>query len=166
MFFSGGLIPTYMLVSSGAVGFWYIVLVRTFYQNSIPLSIKEASIIDGCSYTRMFFNIILPLSKPIIAVMVLYYGVAQWNSWFNSYIYISDENLFPLQLILRRILIINEINEDMLSEEMIEAINKRIEIASLIKYAVIIVSTLPIIMVYPFLQKYFVKGIMVGALKG
>lgn len=179
MYFSGGLIPTYLIIRSlgmrntawaqiipGALAFWYIVIVRTFYQTGIPDGIKEAAIIDGCSYTKLFFSIVMPLSKPIIAVMALYYGVAQWNSWFNAMIFISKESLYPLQLILRRILIINEIDNVMLDMGQIEAMQKQIEIAALIKYAVIIVSTLPIIVIYPFLQKYFVKGIMVGALKG
>ncbi|NSW90556.1 MAG: carbohydrate ABC transporter permease [Firmicutes bacterium] len=179
MYFSGGLIPTYLIVKGlglrntpfaqiipGALGFWYIVIVRTYYQNSIPSSIKEAATIDGCSYTGLFTTIILPLSKPIIAVMALYYGVGQWNSWFNALIYISKESLFPLQLILRKILILNEINNQMLDMGQIEAITKQIEISALIKYAVIIVAALPVIIIYPFLQKYFVKGIMIGALKG
>lgn len=180
MFFSGGLIPTYMVVKSlgmrntifaqillGAVSFMNIVIVRTFYQTSIPEELQEAAQIDGCSNTKLFISIILPLAKPIIAVMALFYGVGQWNSYFNALIYISDRNLFPLQMILREILIINEIDmEMMMTEGEMEAINKRVELATLLKYSVIIVSTLPVIAAYPFLQKYFVRGIMVGAIKG
>ncbi|HHV97227.1 MAG TPA: carbohydrate ABC transporter permease [Clostridiaceae bacterium] len=180
MFFSGGLIPTYMVIKSlgirntiwaqiipGAVSFMNIVVVRTFYQTSIPDSLQEAAAIDGCSIFRLFLTIILPLAKPIIAVMGLFYGVAQWNSYFKALIYISDRKLFPLQLILREILIINQIDMNMLmTEGELEVIHKRVEIATLLKYAVIVVSTLPVIAAYPFLQKYFVKGIMVGAIKG
>ena len=180
MFFSGGLIPTYMVVKSlgmrntvfaqillGAVSFMNIVIVRTFYQTSIPEELMEAARIDGCSNTKLFTSIVLPLAKPIIAVMALFYGVAQWNSYFNALIYLSDRDLFPLQLILREILIVNEIDMEMLmTEGEMEAIHKKVEIAALLKYSVMVVSTLPIIIVYPFLQKYFVEGIMVGAIKG
>lgn len=180
MFFSGGLIPTFMLLSDlglrntalaqilpGAAGFWYIVVVRTYYQSSIPEELKESAMMDGCSNTRLFISIVLPLSKPIIAVMALFYGVSQWNSYFNALIYISNRDLFPLQLILREILIINQIDMSLLSTEgELEALTKRVELATLLKYAAIIVSTLPVIIVYPFLQKYFVKGILVGAVKG
>jgi len=180
MFFSGGLIPTYMVIKGlgmrntvwaqiipGAVSFMNIVVVRTFYQTSIPDSLQEAASIDGCSIFRLFMTIILPLSKPIIAVMGLFYGVAQWNSYFKALIYISDRKLFPLQLILREILIVNQIDMNMLmTEGELEAIHKRVELATLLKYGVIVVSTLPVIAAYPFLQKYFVKGVMVGAIKG
>ncbi len=180
MFFSGGLIPTYMVVKAlgmgntifaqiipGCVGFWYIVVVRTFYQTSIPDELTEAAIIDGCSPAKVFFRVMLPLSKPIIAVMALFYGVGQWNSYFNALIYISDRRIFPMQLFLREILIINEIDLEMLMDDgQLEAIEKQVEMAALLKYSVIIVSTLPVIMIYPFLQRYFIKGIMVGAIKG
>jgi len=180
IFFSGGLIPTYMIIKGlgmrntvfaqilpGAVSFMNIVVVRTFYQTSIPDSLQEAASIDGCSIFRLFTTIILPLAKPIIAVMGLFYGVAQWNSYFKALIYISNRNIFPLQLILREILIVNQINMDLLMNEgEIEAIHKRVELATLLKYSVIVVSTLPVIVAYPFLQKYFVKGVMIGAIKG
>jgi len=147
MFFSGGLIPTYMVIKSlgirntiwaqiipGAVSFMNIVVVRTFYQTSIPDSLQEAAAIDGCSIFRLFLTIILPLAKPIIAVMGLFYGVAQWNSYFKALIYISDRKLFPLQLILREILIINQIDMNMLmTEGELEVIHKRVEIATLLK---------------------------------
>ncbi|HOJ10262.1 MAG TPA: carbohydrate ABC transporter permease [Clostridiales bacterium] len=180
MFFSGGLIPTYMVIKSlgmrntvfaqllpGAVSFMNIIVVRTFYQTSIPDSLQEAASIDGCSIFRLFVSIILPLSKPIIAVMGLFYGVAQWNSYFKALIYISDRKIFPLQLILREILVVNQINMDLLMNEgELEVIHKRVELATLLKYSVIVVSTLPVIAAYPFLQKYFIKGVMVGAIKG
>lgn len=180
MFFSGGLIPTYMLISNiglkntvfvqilmGAGSFFNIVVARTFYQTTIPVELQESALIDGCSNFKLFYSIILPLSKPIIAVIALYCGVAQWNSFFTALIYISDRKLFPLQLILREILVVNQINMQMLQDEgAAEYMQKRIELAALLKYALIIVASLPVIIVYPFLQKYFVKGMMIGALKG
>ncbi|NSW90999.1 MAG: carbohydrate ABC transporter permease [Firmicutes bacterium] len=181
MFFSGGLIPYYLVVKTlglvntiwaqtllGAVGFWNIVIVRTFYQKSIPAELKEAAFIDGCSNAGMFIKIILPLSKPIIAVIGLYAAVGQWNSFFNALIFITDRKLYTLQLILREILILNEVkfSQIMLGAESEIQLQKRAEVAALIKYSVMIVSTLPIIMAYPFVQKYFTKGVMVGSLKG
>jgi putative aldouronate transport system permease protein len=180
MFFSGGLVPTYMLVRSlgmrntiwsqivpGAAEFWYIVIVRTYYQTSIPGEIVEAAIIDGASWTKMFTRVILPLCTPIIAVMALFYGVDKWNSYFNALIYLSDRALYPLQLILREILVTNQIKGDTLGDEMLKlTMWKQMQFVSLIKYAVIVVSTAPIIAVYPFLQRYFIKGILVGAIKG
>jgi len=180
MFFSGGLIPTYMVVKAlgmrntvfaqiipGAVGFWYIVVVRTFYQTSVPEELIEAATMDGCTTFGVFGRVVLPLSKPIIAVMALFYGVHQWNSYFNALIYLSNRSIFPLQLFLREILIIGEISLEMMMDDgQIEAIEKQVEMAALLKYAVIIVSTLPIILVYPFLQRFFVKGILIGAIKG
>ena len=179
MFFSGGLIPTYMTVKAlgmrdtiwaqiipNALAFWYIVIVRTFYQG-IPQELLEAAKIDGCSNTKQFTRILLPLSKPIIAVMALFYGVEQWNSFFSALIYISKQGLMPLQVILRQILIVNQIDKSVVMDEANRMlISQQHQIVSLIKYAAIIVSTLPIIMIYPFLQKYFVGGIMVGAIKG
>jgi len=181
MFFSGGLIPYYMVVRDlhlvntamsqiflGAVGFWYIVIARTFIQKAIPNELKEAAFIDGCSHIRMFTRIILPLSKPIIAVIALYSAVALWNGFFNALIFVTDRKLYPLQLILREILVLNQIDfkKMPLGAESELMMKNKAEAASLIKYAVIIVSTLPIIMVYPFLQKYFVQGVMIGSLKG
>lgn len=180
MFFSGGLIPTYLIVRAlgirntifaqilpGAAGFWYIVVARTYFQTSIPDELQEAAMIDGCSNMVLFARIILPLSKPIIAVMGLFYGVAQWNNYFRALIYISNRNLYPLQFILREILIVSQISMDMLMEEgEMQSMQKQLELAALLKYAVIIVASLPVILIYPFLQKYFVKGIMIGALKG
>lgn len=180
MFFSGGLIPTYMVIKKlkmlntlwvmiipSAVGVWNIIIVRTYYNSTVPMELQEAALIDGCSNIRLFIRVILPLSKPIIAVMALFYGVGQWNSYFSALIYLSKAERFPLQLILRDILIVNEFSVEMLkTAEQAEDLAKKAEVAGVIKYALIIVSTLPIILIYPFLQKYFVKGIMVGALKG
>jgi len=180
MFFGGGLIPTYLLYSNlgmrntiwamlipGLAGMWNIIISRTYFQNSIPGELKEAAEMDGCTNMRLFAQIILPLSAPIIAVMALFYGVGHWNSFFNALIYLSDKKLFPLQLILREILVQNVMSAQMMtSGEDLDLMAKQAKIADMIKYAVIIVSTLPVLAAYPFIQKYFVQGIMVGAIKG
>ncbi|MDF2926902.1 MAG: sugar transporter permease [Paenibacillaceae bacterium] len=180
MFFSGGLIPTYLVVKNlhlvdtiwvmllpGATSMWNIVLSRTFFQSNIPHELQEAAVMDGCSNWRLFFAIVLPLSAPIIAVMALFFGVAHWNSFFSALIYLSDRGKYPLQLILREILVQQQVASDMMSNGSdMESMAAQARIAEVVKYAVIIVSTLPIIAVYPFLQRYFVQGIMVGAIKG
>jgi putative aldouronate transport system permease protein len=180
MFFSGGLIPTYLLIKGlgmrdtiwamlipGAASMYNIIISRTYFQSNIPGELQEAAEIDGCTNFRLFFTIVLPLSAPIIAVMALFYGVGHWNSYFTALIYITNKKLFPLQLILREILVMNQISMDMLhTGEEIDTIVKQAKIADIIKYAVIIVSTLPILAIYPLIQRYFVQGIMIGALKG
>ncbi len=179
MFFSGGIVPTYMLVRAlgmrntiwsqivpGAAEFWYIVIVRTYYQTSIPGELVEAATIDGASWTGTFMRIILPLCTPIIAVMALFYGVDRWNSYFSALIYLSTRALYPLQLILREILVTNTIRDAGGDELLRLTMTKQLEFVRLIKYGVIVVSTLPVILVYPFLQRYFIRGIMVGAIKG
>jgi len=181
MFFSGGLIPTYLVVRDlglidtiwamvlpNAAAVWNIVIARVFFQTSIPKELEEAAIIDGCSNFKMFIKIILPLSAPIIAVMALFYGVGHWNGYFNALIYISDKEMFPLQLVLREILVLQEMaaQNTNLSSSMAQALHSKQQLASVIKYGVMIVSVLPIIIVYPFLQRYFVKGVMIGSLKG
>ncbi|UOQ91890.1 carbohydrate ABC transporter permease [Halobacillus shinanisalinarum] len=176
MFFSGGLIPTYLLVKGlglvntiwamvlpNAAAIWNIIICRVFFQVSIPKELEEAAIMDGCSTTKMFFKIIIPLSTPIIAVMALFYGVGHWNNYFNALIYLSDQNLYPLQLVLRQILVLQEMSSGTAGAT---AMANKAELAAIIKYAVMIVSTLPIIIVYPFLQRFFVKGVMIGSLKG
>lgn len=181
MFFSGGLIPTYLVVKSlglidtiwamvlpNAAAVWNIVIARVFFQSTIPKELEEAAIIDGASNFKMFFKIILPLSMPIIAVMGLFYGVGHWNGYFNALIYLSDKELFPLQLVLREILVLQEMasqNTDV-TGSMAEAMHSKQQLAAVIKYGVMIVSTLPIIIIYPFLQRFFVKGVMIGSLKG
>ncbi|WP_194165512.1 carbohydrate ABC transporter permease [Oceanobacillus sp. CFH 90083] len=181
MFFSGGLIPTYLVVKSlglidtiwamvlpNAAAVWNIVIARVFFQSTIPKELEEAAIIDGASNFKIFFKIILPLSMPIIAVMGLFYGVGHWNGYFNALIYLSDKELFPLQLVLREILVLQEMssqNTDV-TGSMAEAMHSKQQLAAVIKYGVMIVSTLPIIIVYPFLQRFFVKGVMIGSLKG
>ncbi|MCJ7840607.1 carbohydrate ABC transporter permease [Lederbergia sp. NSJ-179] len=182
MFFSGGLIPTYLVVKNlglidtvwamvlpNAAAVWNIIVARVFFQTSIPKELEEAAIIDGCTNFKMFVKIILPLSAPIIAVMALFYGVGHWNGYFNALIYLSDKKLYPLQLVLREILVLQEMSSQAttnISSSLAEAMNNKQQLAAVIKYGVMIVSTLPIIIVYPFLQRYFVKGVMIGSLKG
>ncbi|MFC5652339.1 carbohydrate ABC transporter permease [Paenibacillus solisilvae] len=182
MFFGGGLVPTYLLVKDmgmvntiwaiilpSAASIYNIIVTRTFFVSSIPRELEEAAQIDGASTTRMFFTIIIPLSMPIIAVMALFYGVAQWNSYFSALIYLNDEAKYPLQIILRQILVLQEMSAQAggtVDASTASALNNKAEIAALVKYAVIIVSTLPIIVIYPFLQRYFVQGVMIGSVKG
>ena len=177
MFFSGGLIPTYLLVKDlgimnsmwalilpGAVSVWNIIIMRTYFQTSIPNEIYESAIIDGCDDFQVLLRIVLPLSIPIIAVMILFYAVGHWNSYFNALIYLSDREKYPLQLFLREILIKSEV--DQMAGSMNVSTENYLMEAEAIKYAIVIVSNLPVLMLYPFLQKYFVKGIMVGSIKG
>ncbi|GAA0316761.1 MULTISPECIES: carbohydrate ABC transporter permease [Oceanobacillus] len=181
MFFSGGLIPTYLVVRDlglidtiwamvlpNAASVWNIVIARVFFQSTIPRGLEEAATIDGASNFKLFFKIILPLSAPIIAVMALFYGVGHWNGYFNALIYISDRELFPLQLVLREILVLQDMssNNTNMTGEAAQLIHSNQQLAAVIKYGVMIVSSLPVIIVYPFLQKYFVKGVMIGSLKG
>ncbi|KOY16748.1 carbohydrate ABC transporter permease [Paenibacillus xylanivorans] len=177
MFFSGGLIPTYMLIKNlgmlntlwvmiipNAVSIWNIIIMRTFFQQSIPNELHEAATIDGCSNIQILTRIILPLSMPIIAVTILFYAVGHWNAFFNAMLYLSDKNKFPLQLILREILIQGQTN-DMVKMSTESAIKQQREVEG-IKYAVLVVANIPVLMLYPFLQRYFVKGVMIGAIKG
>lgn len=174
MFFGGGMIPTYLLVKRlnllnsmwslilpGAVSTWNMIIMRTFFQNSIPMELQEAAFIDGANDISVFWRIIIPLSTPIIAVMVLFYGVGYWNSWFSALLYISDRSKYPLQIILREILI-QSTTENMSGG----AITDQEMIGEGIKYATMVVATVPIMCLYPFLQRYFVKGVMIGAIKG
>lgn len=184
MFFSGGMVPSYLLVSSlklrntlwamilpGAVSVYNLILVRTYFMRSIPDGITDAARIDGCSDFLLFGKIMIPLSAPIIATMALFYGVGHWNQFFSALLYISDPELYPLQLVLRNLLLAgNTAMTDMIQSgaggmdpQYIADLMQR---AELLKYAVIIVSTIPVLAAYPFLQKYFVKGIMAGSLKG
>ncbi|WP_136605338.1 carbohydrate ABC transporter permease [Paenibacillus dokdonensis] len=175
MFFGGGLIPSYLLVKNlglldtmwaliipGAIATYNLIVMRTYFQTSIPWELQEAAHIDGCSNWRLLLNIILPLSKPILAVMVLFYAVGHWNSYFNSLIYIRNEARYPLQLVLREILLISQ-------SEAVDAnvgLENKVLLAESIKYAVIMISSLPILIMYPFVQRHFVKGVMIGSIKG
>lgn len=179
MFFNGGLIPTYLLVRNlgllnsvwvmvlpAAASVWNLIVTRTFFQSSIPKELEEAAEIDGCSYLRLFISVVLPISKPIIAVMALFYGVGHWNQYFSALIYLSNRDLYPLQLILREILVMNEMSAMMSYSDDFEALAEQARIADMIKYAVMIVSALPLLIVYPFIQKFFVQGVLIGSLKG
>lgn len=175
MFISGGLVPIYLTVKGVGLlnSFWVmiipfavssynIIVARTFFNNSIPEGLWEAAQIDGCGTLRYFFSIVLPLSKAILAVIGLWTAVGIWNSWFNALIYLSDESLQPLQLVLRRILISNQ---SLLGQASGSLASELRALADMMKYAAIVVSTAPIMMLYPFLQKYFNQGVMIGALK-
>lgn len=182
MFFGGGLVPSYLLVKQlgmidtmwaivipSAASIWNIIVSRTFFQSSIPKELQEAAQIDGCTNMRLFVKIILPLSMPIIAVMALFYGVGNWNSYFSALIYLNDSAKYPLQLVLRQILVLQEMSATgggAIDASTAAAMNSKAEIAALVKYAVIIVATVPIIAIYPFLQRYFVQGVMIGSVKG
>lgn len=176
MFFNGGLVPTYMTISSlglistktiliifVAVNTYNLIIARTFIQNSIPEELYEAATLDGCSHFQYFFKVVIPLSKAVISVLLLYYAVFHWNDYFNALIYNSDSDNAPLQIVLREILLLNQA---------FASGNGGVQggygqsSADQVKYAVIIVSTLPVLCVYPFIQKYFEKGVMIGAVKG
>ncbi|MFA1737345.1 carbohydrate ABC transporter permease [Lysinibacillus fusiformis] len=176
MFFSGGLIPTYLLIRDlgmintfwvmiipNAVAVWNIIIMRTFFQ-SIPYELEESAMIDGAGNFRILWSIVLPLSLPVMAVMVLFYAVGHWNSYFQALIYLQDQDKFPLQLILRQILIQGQA-DDMIKATSESFLAQKLSVEGL-KYAVLIVANLPMLMLYPFLQRYFVKGVMIGSLKG
>ena len=176
MFFGGGLIPTFLLVKGLkmldtvwamvlpiAVNVQNFIITRTFIQNNIMGELKEAAFLDGSSHTTFLIKIVLPLSKAIIAVMALYYGVDHWNSYFNAMIYLSDRDKFPLQLILREILLASQnVDNAGASPEMVA---KQLRLADSLKYSTIIVASIPALIAYPFVQKFFVKGVMIGAVK-
>ncbi|MDF2538026.1 MAG: sugar transporter permease [Herbinix sp.] len=176
MFFSGGIIPTYMVVSKlnlidsfwamilpSAMGVWNVILMKTYIQSSIPLEIFESASIDGCSDWKYFINMVIPLSKPIIAVMILLYAVGKWNDFFSALLYLNDTAKSPLQLILRNVLVTNDSSGMVmrLEEQM-----SRQELKTLMQYSLVVVSSLPVMLLYPFIQRYFVKGIMMGSIKG
>lgn len=176
MFFGGGLIPTYLLISDlnmldtiwaiilpNAFNVWNMILARTYYQ-SIPAELREASAVDGASEVLHYFKVLLPVCKPIIAVLALYQFVGMWNSYFDPMIYLSNADMQPLQLVLRSILIQNTPEPGMIAD--ITSMAELAKIAELLKYSTIVVSSLPLLVMYPFFQKYFDKGIMVGSVKG
>ena len=177
MIFGGGLIPSYLLnkdlglvntfwvmIIPGAMAVYQMILARTFIANTIPEDLIESAKLDGCSDIRFFWQFVLPLSQAVIAVIALQYAVGHWNSDFNAMIYLQNNKLYPLQIFLREILIMSQMDSsDFMDDETAVAIQG---MAELIKYALIVVSTAPILCLYPFLQKYFVKGVMIGSLKG
>ncbi|WP_199616475.1 carbohydrate ABC transporter permease [Paenibacillus alkalitolerans] len=177
MFFSGGIIPTYLLVKSlgmvdtiwamvvpNAVSAFHLIITRTFFQSTIPKELLEAAVVDGCSNTRFFLRIVLPLSLPIVAVITLFSAVGHWNSYFQALIYLNDDALHPLQIVLRNILISSQMSENMVDDLVSSSQQQRV--AEVMKYGVIVVASLPVLVLYPFVQKYFVKGVMIGSLKG
>lgn len=175
MFFSGGLIPTYLMIKGvgllntmgamvlpGLISTMNLIIMRTYFQ-SIPESLEESAKLDGAGDWVILFRIIIPLSMPVISVMILYYGVGHWNAWFNASIYLNKSELFPLQLVLRNILVTNNTDDMMVT---LGVNQKGQDMSEVIKYATIMVATIPVLLVYPFLQKYFAKGVMIGAIKG
>lgn len=179
MLFSGGLIPTYLVVKSlgmldtiwaivipNVIGAWSILVARAFFQQSIPEQLVEASKIDGASDFYIFRKVVIPLSLPIVAVMALFHAVGLWNQYFNALIYLSDENLYPLQLVLRQMLVFNELGTDITSGAgAAGTYAEKVATAAIVKYAVIIISSLPLLIIYPFLQRFFVKGVLIGSVK-
>lgn len=176
MFFGGGLVPTYLVISNlnllntvwavilpNAFNVWNMILARTYYQ-SVPAELREASAIDGASEVIHFFKVLFPVCKPIIAVLALYQFVGMWNSYFDPLIYLNNANMQPLQLVLRSILIQNTPEPGMIAD--IQSMAEMAKLAELLKYATIVVSSIPLLLMYPFFQKYFDKGIMAGSVKG
>ena len=176
MIFSGGLIPTYLVVKDlgmintrwallipSAISAWQVIIARTFFQTTIPEELAEAAEIDGCSDLRFLWAIVIPLSMPIIAVLALMYAVGQWNAYFDALLYLKSAAMHPLQLVLRSILILNtQTSGTMDAKAMLE----RRQMADLLKYSLIVVGSLPVLIIYPFVQRYFVRGMLIGSIKG
>ena len=178
MLFGGGTIPNYILIRNlhmmntiwamiipGAISVYNMIIARTFIQN-IPADLEEAAKIDGCSDVRYFFSIVLPLSKTVISVLGLYYAVAHWNDYFTAFLYLSDNEKMPLQITLRAILINNSFSADAAASIDEETLLNNQALQDLLKYSLIIVSSVPVLIIYPFVKKYFLKGVMLGAVKG
>lgn len=177
MYFGGGMIPGYLLLRDlhllntraalivpGMLSVYNMIITRTYFQSSIPEELFEAARVDGCGDTRFFFQILLPLSKAIIAVIALYYAVGYWNDWFSAFLYLNDPDLYPLQLVLRSILVSNTIDDSLVIDPNTRM--KMMGMAELLKYALIVISTVPLLCIYPLVQKYFIRGVMIGSLKG
>ena len=185
MYIGGGLIPSYLLLRAlhlvntrtymlitGLISTYNMIVARTFFATTIPWELHEAGFIDGCSDFKAFRSIVLPLSKPIIIVLTLYYGVGHWNSYFNAMVFLNDRELYPLQVFLRQILLQSQWAESAMaaggsfSAEEMEALIKQSSTANMLKYVLIVVSSVPMLAIYPFLQRFFAKGVMIGAVKG
>lgn len=181
MFIGGGMMPTYLIVKQtgllnsmwaliipGAMGVYNMIVAKTFFSTNIPLELMEAAKLDGCGNTRFFFHIVLPLSGAITAILVLYYGQGHWNSYFSALLYINDREKWPLQLELRNILLLNTntMTKEFITEEMRKEQARREALANMMKYSLIIISSIPMLIIYPFVQKHFVKGVMIGSVKG
>ena len=179
MLFSGGMIPTYLLVRDlrmintvwamlipGAMSVYNVIIARTYIQSSIPFDLYESASLDGCTDDRYLIRVVLPLAKPIIAVLVLWYAVGHWNQYFNAMIYLRDSNLLPLQIVLRNFLIVEDMNDSSLATMSMEEYMDKLYLKNLYQYSLIVIASAPVMMLYPFIQKHFVKGIMLGSLKG
>lgn len=179
MYFSGGLIPTYLVVNNlhltntfwamiipGAISIYNVIITRTYFINSIPKSLEEAAELDGANTFQLLIKVVLPLSKPILAVIGLYYAVGHWNDFYTALIYINDKSLLPLQSFLRDLLMSNKMSMANMQGLDAAAMEAKMQLAQTLKYSVIIVSTVPVLCIYPFIQKYFVKGVMIGSVKG
>jgi len=179
MLFSGGMIPSYIVVNRlgllntravmilpGAISVWNVIITRTFFTNTISTELLEAAKLDGCNDIKFVLKVVLPLSGAIIAVMSLFYAVGHWNSFFNALIYLHDKKLYPLQMILREILILNDFSSSMTTIVNVDEMVARQGLQELLKYSLMVVSSLPVLCAYPFVQKFFVKGVMIGAIKG
>ena len=177
LLFSGGLIPTYLVVRDlgmlstrwalilpTALSIWNMLIARTFFENNIPKELREAAQLDGCDDFNFLWRVVLPLSGPILAVLALFYGVGHWNSYFNALIYLYDKNLWPLQLVLRDILVQNQVDPGMAAD--IRGVAAKAQLRELLKYSLIVVATVPLLVIYPFVQRHFVKGVMLGSVKG
>jgi putative aldouronate transport system permease protein len=178
MWFRGGLIPDYLLVKSlnlldtrwamivpKAMEVYFVILARTYFQTQIPEELLESARLDGCDDYKFLWNIVIPLSGSILAVITLFYAVKHWNSFFDAFIFLSNRNYFPIQLILREVLTMNKV-DSMMAVMDATTDEKNQYMAELLKYSLIIISSIPVIIAYPFAQKYFVKGVMIGAIKG
>lgn len=177
MIFSGGLVPTYLVVSKlgitdsiwamvlpGAMSVYFMIIAKTFFQSNIPVELQEAAEISGCNDCQLICYVILPLSKSIIAVLVLFYAIGHWNSYFNALIYLKTEANYPLQIVLREILIRSQQNASMMKDAVLAEQSEGLKL--LLKYSLIVVSSVPVLCIYPFVQKHFVKGVMIGSVKG
>jgi len=178
MLFSGGLIPTYLVVQDlgmlntrwamvipSAIGVWQVIIARTFFRSTIPDELYEAATIDGASDLRFLWSIVLPLSKPVIAVIALMYAIFQWNSYFDALVYLKDPSLYPLQIVLRNVLILNTVTGGSTTQNLAQQLDQQ-QLANVLKYALIVISSLPVLIIYPFVARHFTKGVMVGAVKG
>lgn len=178
MLFGGGLIPFYLVVRDlhlmdtrwaliipSAMSVYNVLVMRSYFMTNIPGELLEAAKMDGCTDIKFLTKVVVPLSGPIIAVMALFYGVGHWNSYFNALIFLNDTAKYPLQLVLRQILVLNQVSFDMLAQDP-KALEIKLKLMDVLKYSVIIIANLPLFIAYPFVQKYFVKGIMVGSVKG
>ena len=178
MLFSGGLIPTYLVVQDlgmlntrwamvipSAIGVWQVIIARTFFRSTIPDELYEAATIDGAGDLRFLWSIVLPRSKPVIAVIALMYAIFQWNSYFDALVYLKDPSLYPLQIVLRNVLILNTVAGGSTSQNLAQQLDQQ-QLANVLKYALIVISSLPVLIIYPFVARHFTKGVMVGAVKG